>query len=212
MSEDGILSFLPAEVWPALAGRLWHATHIDKALAILADGRIRPDAPAKYKTGYCRSLGGVSLFDFRQPDEHAADAFSRGAGHWLSGHHAEDQDEIGVWFEIDPARAPPHILSTEIFKHWQDTRAEDESGMPRPRDPMPYCEACHRGAISLAAVAGALLIDARRPADHERVPADEDLAAVICDFRSRVRAKPPLPRGLADLLREARTKLRDENP
>lgn len=69
---------------------------------------------------------------------------------------------------------------------------------------MPRCEACHIGSIPLNAVHSVLLIDARRLAEHETVPADEALSDRVTEFRARVRAKAPLPPTLGDELREAR--------
>jgi hypothetical protein len=204
MIDDDDQFFLPAEVWPVLANKLWHATHITKALSIVADGAIRPDAAAKYETGYCRGLGGVSLFDFRGSEKNASDTFSRGAYHWLSGHGVRGEDEIGVWFDIDPVRVVPQIPADEIFRHWLADRRFDEQGQRRFQTPMPYCEACYIGTITLASVRSVLLVDGQRLSDHETVAVDADLSARISEFRDRVRAKPPLPPTLADLLRGTR--------
>jgi hypothetical protein len=189
----------PAEIWPALANKLWHATHIDRALAIVADGEIRPDAPSKYSAGYCRSQRGVSLFDFRDQGS-AENASFCGAGLWLSGHHAEGEEEIGVWFEVD---VDPHIKAAEIYRHYWANRRYDEQDRLLFRDPMPKCEACFIGPIPLGAVTSVLLIDARRLAEHRTVPPGEGLSVAISEFRARVRAKLPLPPTWADILKES---------
>jgi hypothetical protein len=204
MVDDDERRALPAEIWPALENKLWHATHIDKALAIVSDGEIRSNAPSKYVTGYCRSLGGISLFDFREPVSNVTKAMHCGWLTWLRGHSADDEDEIGVWFEIDATLIIPHIAATEIWAHWYANRTFDQQGLPRFRDPMPFCEACHIGSISLQAVKGVLLIDGRRLADHSYAGNDGNLSNAIVEFRAVVRSKPPLLPTLGDKLREAR--------
>lgn len=209
VSQDGGPT-LPTELWPVLSRKLWHATHIDKALAIVAVGQIAPDAPATYANGYCRSIGGISLFDFRGPDEDAAAVLHCGWTRWLSGHHADGEDKIGVWFEIDPAKQPPHVASTELYAHYWANRSQDARGKPSTRDPMPRCEACHRGPIPLDAVKSVLLIDGDCRADYESVAADKDLLARLDHFRARVRAKPKLPPTMGDRMQEARNRIRRE--
>lgn len=204
MSEDDGKPTLPADIWPALAGKLWHATHIDKALAIIADGQVRPDADAKHVYGYCRSLGGVSLFDFRHGDANAERVLHCGWTRWLGGHHADDEDEIGIWFEIDPTRVEPHIAQHAIYDHYLANRTYGDDGRLLVRDPMPRCEACHIGPISLRSVRSVLLIDGRRLADHETAAVDEHLSLRLDEFRTGVLAKPPLPKTMGDRMREAR--------
>lgn len=197
---------LPVEIWPVLAGKLWHATHVDKALAIIADCEIRPNAPSTYPNGYCRSQGGISLFDFRGPEDNAVKALLCSWPRWLSGHHADGEDEIGVWFEIFPRCIATDIPAAEIHQRWYNNRVFDEQGQLRFRDPMPHCDACWIGTISIEAIIGVLLVDARRLDDHLYVDAGDNLSAKISDFRARVRAKPPMPLTLADILSDARSR------
>ena len=204
MAEDDDGRELPAEIWPALANKLWHATHVEKALVIVADGEIRPDAVGKYTNGYCRSLGGVSLFDFRNGDENARRVVHCGWTRWLGGHHEYGEDEIGVWFDLNPALASPHIAESAIYAHFRANRTYDENDNLLVRDPMPRCEGCHFGSIPLDAVNGLLLIDGRRLADYEFAASGTNWSRAIADFRALVRAKPPLPPTLADILQEAR--------
>jgi hypothetical protein len=211
MNDDEGSVQLPAEIWPALTNKLWHATHVDKALTILSEGVIRPNAPSRYITGYCRSLGGVSLFDFRHGDDNAKQVLHCGWPMWLSGYPDDDKDEIeiGVWFEIDPTQATPHISEDTIYEDYLSNRTFDQDGRPLVRDPMPRCEACHRGSIPVSAVKGALLVDGKRLAEHEYAENSSSLRETIARFREIVSAKPPLPPTLADLLREARRRARD---
>lgn len=205
MFQDDEGQKLPAKIWPALANKLWHATHIDNALSIVADGEIRPNANSKYGNGYCRSLGGISLFDFRHGDN-ALRVLHCNWTRWLSGHNVDDQDEIGVWFEIDPTRTEPHIAEKDIYAHYMANRTYGEDGRLLVRDPMPHCEACYIGSIPLNAIRNVLLIDGRRLSEHEAVPADESLLDRMTQFRLSVRAKPPFPPTLADKLRQARSR------
>jgi len=204
MSEDDGERALSPEIWPALANKLWHATHIDVAQRIVADGEIKPNAPPKYLRGYCRSQGGISLFDFRPGPEKARQVLHCGWERWLGGHHGDNEDAIGVWFEVDANRATPHISEDTIYSHYMDNRRSYDDRPPPFRDPMPRCEACHLGSIPIGAVKGALLIDGKRLAEHEWVAVDDNLAANISDFRTRVLAKPPLPLTFGDKLRLAR--------
>lgn len=204
MSDDD--RELPKEVWPSLVGRLWHATQIDRALAIVSEGEVRPDAQPRYAAGFCRSLGGISLFDFRGGDDRAKGILHCGWLNWLSGHHddEEGEDAIGVWFEIDASRVVPHLPEGVIYTRYLKSRAHFEAEGRCIRDPMPHCEACFQGCIPAAAVRGVLLIDGKRLADHKYAVNDGGLLDAITAFRLEVLAKPPLPRTLADMLRDAR--------
>jgi len=69
-------SNLAAAVLQTLRGSVWHTTNCDRYKSILADGAILPEPSIpdsdRWGTGlgtigcpYVRSIGGVSLFDFR---------------------------------------------------------------------------------------------------------------------------------------------------
>jgi hypothetical protein len=89
-----------------LNSRLWHATDEQGWRGIVAAQAILPNAPAKYPSGFCRSIGGVSLFDLGQPD----DAASPAASHW-SDWLGRTDDNLRVWFEIDRDATRNAVLS-----------------------------------------------------------------------------------------------------
>ncbi|PKG37080.1 hypothetical protein [Psychromonas sp. Urea-02u-13] len=87
-----------------LSGRVWHTTNLERYAMIVADGVINanPDIPDNERWGtglgeehfpFVRSLGGVSVFDFRNFDVDVTDwgAFVPCRTDWQSA----------VWIEID---------------------------------------------------------------------------------------------------------------
>lgn len=106
-----------ADLWPGtrfwvepeflgeLGGGLWHATPECRWIKILASGQIRPDAPAPFNNGFCRSIGAVSLFDLAQPDD-AARYDATKLAHWLG----KRDDETRYWIEIDREATVSSVL------------------------------------------------------------------------------------------------------
>ncbi len=137
-----------------LGGRVWHATTLERAILIASQGLIRPDATPIYAKGFCRYLGGVSLFDFRQ-GKIAFDAFNLYGTGWLPD---LTQNDIRVWFSIDPARTDISIPSQNILDLWRKSGPRDADELPLSKTPIANCEGCHRGEIQLANCEYALVI------------------------------------------------------
>ncbi|PTQ12092.1 hypothetical protein CLG96_05860 [Sphingomonas oleivorans] len=99
-----------------LDGGLWHATKEHAWRSIVNEGKIRADAPPLYKNGFCRSIGGVSLFDLTRPD----DAASPAAAHWSAWLGATD-DEPRYWIEIERSGVAAELLTTEeTLSRWRE--------------------------------------------------------------------------------------------
>ena len=137
---------LPQALWSRLDGRLWHATDCNSLSKILSDGEIRPAVGDRYRNSFCRSQGSVSLFDFGPTAVDIPGQFNNWAG-WF-GHQQESR--VAIWLEIDRARTIEWLL---------DAGSTRQKWHERPcKQIIPGVEACHKGPIPLAAVAGALLI------------------------------------------------------
>ncbi len=120
-----------------LKGKVWHSTSILNAKEIVAHGEIlaNPDIEAERRWGgtceskypFVRTLGGISLFDFRLPKAHSNDLLVR----WVPCHV---NLTATVWFEIDTSKLQGFFLSAEETRiRWQ------EAGMDRQF--MPHLEA-----------------------------------------------------------------------
>ena len=137
---------LHAPLWAMLDGKLWHATGSTQLAAIIADGEIRVIGD-RYKNSLCKLRGGVSLMDFGPTAVNLSNQFHNWSG-WL-GHQQDCR--VAVWFEID---------RDAVVANLDDARAAHSLSRLCPsRSIIPGVEACHRGAIPIAAIASVLLID-----------------------------------------------------
>lgn len=136
-----------------LRGRVWHATTLRRAILISSEGVIRPDATPIYAKGFCRYLGGVSLFDFR-PGRVAFEYFKIHGTCWLPD---LTQTDTRVWFSIDPSKTDTSIPALELLDLWFKSGPRDADGLPVSMTPIA-CEGCHKGEIQLANCEYALVI------------------------------------------------------
>ncbi len=201
---------LPEDLWSHLDGRLWHATSRDGLHGIVADNEIRVAVGNRYVGSFCRNQGSVSLFDFGPASEDIPNQFHNWCG-WL-GH--QQGTRIAVWLEIDRANVLESLMDAkaarEACRLLMDQRHAEgkmhESGITI----IPGVEACHKGPIPVAAVAGVLLIDQHNwklfrrlgkpnndtiqqiDAFEATLPAHEDdpLVQAILAGRRRPRAEP----------------------
>lgn len=120
-----------------LKGKVWHSTSVVNAKKIVTHGEIlaNPDIEAESRWGgtceskypFVRTLGGISLFDFRLPKTHSNELLTR----WVPCH---TKIPATVWFEIDISKLKGFFLSAEETRiKWRD------AGMDRQF--MPHLEA-----------------------------------------------------------------------
>jgi len=136
-----------------LSGGLWHTTHPDRFEAILAGGAIlpEPEIPDGERWGtaagaehypYVRTLGGVSLFDFRQFEPEAYQERCPGStwAYFVPCHLAW---ECAIWIELDRNQlVPPMFISgSEVLAKWKADGAYGHNFMPE-------IEAAYIGPIS----------------------------------------------------------------
>lgn len=135
-----------------LDGGLWHTTHPDRFTAILARGALlpKPEIPDCERWGtaagkehypYVRTLGGISLFDFRgfDPDGYEERCPSSSWAYFVPCHLAW---ECAVWIEIDRGQVEPPQFFTglELLAKWKADRAYGHNIMPE-------IEAAYLGSI-----------------------------------------------------------------
>ncbi|ELA9814221.1 TPA: hypothetical protein ACGSUT_004207 [Vibrio parahaemolyticus] len=112
-----------------LKGKVWHSTSIENAMSIVRQGFIfaEPDIDQTKCWGgkservhpFVRSIGGISLFDFRLPNSHVSEIL-------YSFIPCKSGCAQTVWFEIDVSRLSDSFLSAdETRMRWR------ESGMSR---------------------------------------------------------------------------------
>lgn len=137
-----------------LMGGVWHATSVVSFEAISADGFVKASPPTtQYENSFCRSLGRVSLFDFRDAPN-LREAIER--GDWTTFTNMSPED-VSVWLRIDHARisVPP---CAHLLKEWNCLR---ENGQPLSVNMRIICdlETSHTGNLPTSAFSEVLLID-----------------------------------------------------
>ncbi|WP_439136272.1 hypothetical protein [Pseudomaricurvus sp.] len=136
-----------------LAESVWHTTTPERYASILRDRFILPEpeltdserwgtAMGESHYPYVRSIGGVSLFDFRGFDE-----FTYSERYPMSSWHSfvpcSHRSDEAIWLEIDVKSAAGNFLSgRELLNKWK------ESEQLR-RKIMPFIEAAHLGPLPL---------------------------------------------------------------
>ncbi len=147
-----------------LVGGLWHSTHPERFQHILETGAIlpEPDIPESERWStylgsryypYVRTLGGVSLFDFKgfDPDKYT-ERFPMSSWSYFVPHHRGWG--CAAWIEIDRAAVAPQLISpSELEK-----RQAADSAHHHKR--MPEIEATHLGPLPRAAFRRAFLVSA----------------------------------------------------
>ena len=147
-------SDLAAAVLQALCGSVWHTTNSERFKGILSEGAILPEPPISdsdhWGTGlgtigcpFVRSLGGVSLFDFRDfdPEEYSNKYPIRTWREFVPYRSAWGE---AIWIEIDFSEVVPGFISgREILDRWKAEQATNRF--------MPLIEAAHIGALPVKA-------------------------------------------------------------
>jgi len=148
-------------VFDELMGSLWHVTGNQTFGRILSTGEIHPEPPIANKLRwatargpdyypYCRSLGGVSLFDFRDVDWDWM-AERNQLRHWLKFLSGRECWEAAIWLAIDIDQIEDGFISAgDVRQGWLSGNLH--------RRWMPGIEACHKGAIPIAACSMALAV------------------------------------------------------
>ena len=149
-------------VWRELRGGLWHRTGSHLFRRILECGEIQsyPDLPAgqlrwgELHTTQCRSMGGVSLFDFM--DARWRCLFANGhETYWLeflgecTGCIDPDIWLSTVWLAIDRDSLSGFVTLDAAGEDWDNDRS---------RKWMPWIEACQKGPIPLSACTHAVIV------------------------------------------------------
>jgi hypothetical protein len=137
-----------------LRGSVWHTTNSERYEGILSRGAILPEPPIpnsdRWGTGpgtigcpYVRSIGGVSLFDFRDFDP---EGYSKNypASSWREFVPYRSKWGEAIWIEVDLSKVMAGFISgRKILDRWKAEQAANRF--------MPLIEAAHVGALPLAA-------------------------------------------------------------
>lgn len=174
--SSALYEIIRSETGP-LRGRVWHATTLARAILIASTGIIRPDAKSVYPQGFCRYLGGVSLFDFRQ-GKVAFEYFNLHGSGWLPD---QTQIDIRVWFSVDPTKTDISIPAQELLDVWFKSGPRDADGLPASMSPIA-CEGCHKGEIQLANCEYALVIGGGPAPFVRRLKLDASLTQNLSAF------------------------------
>lgn len=182
--ETSRLDLDPPALWGHLRGKLWHATSLKSAGAIIASGSIRPDMKVdRFKTAFCRVHGGVSLFDFSDTEENIASQSHNWQG-WLAN-RTRVSDRAVIWFRINRAAVAGSIKSVA------DTLAEWHEGKHYAKKFIPHVEVCHAGPVLLSAVEGVLIVSVVDSSVVEWVPISESMDAEITRIEAAMPELPP---------------------
>jgi hypothetical protein len=147
-------SDLAAVVLETLRGSVWHTTNSERYNGIVSKGAILPEPPIpdrdRWGTGvgtigcpYVRSIGGVSLFDFRDFD---SEVYSEKypLSSWREFVPYRSGWGEAIWIEIDVSQLIPGFISGhDILERWKAEHASNRF--------MPLIEAAHIGALPLYA-------------------------------------------------------------
>ena len=159
MTSDADLGI--GSVWDELRTGLWHATSPERFKSIRDTGVIDPEPSIpdteRWCTGggpelypYCRSVGGVSLFEFEGIDMGAYDEESPGSS-WRTFLVGRADQVATVWISIDKANLGDSFISgSDVLEGWR--------GGDLGRMIMPRIEACHKGVLPLVHCTHVLLL------------------------------------------------------
>jgi hypothetical protein len=183
MYECEQAEILQLPFWHLLQGNLWHAMSLKSARSILKERAIRHDTDdPSYPTSFCRSQGGISLFDFTGTIEHVASQFINWRG-WF-GHQPQLKGKAVVWFRLDRT-----MLSVKTA---QETKSDwFAAGCPQL---IPHVETCHIGPIPAEAINGALVISVADPSLYLWIEPGRGFASRIAAYAKEL-PKVPKPTG-----------------
>ena len=102
-----------------LFGSVWHTTSLERYSMIVGDGCIKanPDIPDSERWGtklgekyfpFVRSLGGISVFDFRD--------FDAGATDWATFVPCRTEWQSAVWIEVDISKLGDSFKSAQSIR------------------------------------------------------------------------------------------------
>lgn len=158
-------------IWRELWGGVWHTTHPERFLSILDDGAVSPDPPFSDHNGtFAQSLGGVSLFDFREFDP-IKYSVTHTVSAWRSFVPYQRRWAGAVWLEVGHESAEKALISAEnLIEKWHKWKKKPNI--------LPRLEAAHIGNLALSNIHRAILIRSRDDGDfHEFDFAPFDRAA-----------------------------------
>lgn len=138
-----------------LANRVWHTTTEERFTAISNDGAILPDpnisdnqrwgtvsGPEKYP--FVRSIGGVSLFDFRGFEAETYE-LQYPVSTWREFVPCGSKSESAVWIEIRLSHIEQHFIDgAALLSKWKNSGE-------LYRKIMPLIECAHIGPIAASA-------------------------------------------------------------
>ena len=148
-------------VWDELCIGLWHSTTPECFKNILETGVIDPEPQIpdneRWSTGggpelypYCRSIGGVSLFEFEDIDMGTYNE-EYPISDWRTFLRGRDDQVATVWISIDKAKLGDNFLSgRDALEGWRCGNLG--------RRIMPLIEACHKGVLPLVHCTHVLLL------------------------------------------------------
>jgi hypothetical protein len=137
-----------------LRGSVWHTTNSERYKGICLEKAILPEPPIpdrdRWGTGvgtigcpYVRSIGGVSLFDFRDFDS-GVYSEQYPISSWREFVPYRSAWGEAIWIEIDVSQLIPGFISgREILDRWKAEHATNRF--------MPLIEAAHIGALPIKA-------------------------------------------------------------
>jgi hypothetical protein len=148
------MEVLGALVLQRLQGAVWHTTNSERFQGILRSGAILPEPDVPDTERWCtlkgrewypyvRTLGGVSLFDFRDfnPEQYSKDY---PVSTWAAFVPYRSAWKEAVWIEIDVEKLGKTFLSgSDLLTRW---KADKVGNMI-----MPGIEATHIGPLPCAA-------------------------------------------------------------
>jgi hypothetical protein len=137
-----------------LQGAVWHTTNSERFQGILHSGAILPEPPIpdrdRWSTAmgskwypYTRTLGGVSLFDFREfdPDQYSKDY---PLSTWAEFVPYRSTWKEAVWIEIDAEKLGKAFVSgNDLLARWKTVEVGNRI--------MPRIEAAHLGPLPCVA-------------------------------------------------------------
>lgn len=151
-------------IWRELCGGVWHTTHPDRFLSILNAGAILPEpsipngerwgvglGPDHYP--FVRSIGGVSLFDFRDFDPVTYQE-NYPVSMWRTFVPYQRRWAGAIWLEVDCEKTEAKFVSA------QDLLERRVTPEDRGRNILPNLEAAHIGNLPISSIRRALFIRA----------------------------------------------------
>jgi len=148
-------------IWPDLQGGVWHTTRPDRFLSILDAGAVLTDPPnADHSGTFAQSLGGISLFDFRNFDPVKYEV-TNSISSWKSFVPYQYKSAGAVWLEVDLERIGEALISAEeLIEKWHEAKAKPNI--------LPRLEAAHIGDLPLSNIRRVIFIRARAEDDFRK--------------------------------------------